>query len=188
MTSPYEGLFEHAERYLGPVTHAEPPDVLGFNRGFAIGYHRHPEFEMVSAATTGVRFQDLEFELPEEIVCSARPGQESEAGYLAHVAASNAVKSGRGHGYGGGYRNAEPLIPDTRISAFAHFLHPLLPKEFAYFRNAAGEAALRFVTVVPMTDAEFLFVRDEEEGFSGLMEVWRLNGTDILDLYRKSAV
>ncbi|NDU75806.1 hypothetical protein GWI34_24730 [Actinomadura sp. DSM 109109] len=39
-----------------------------------------------------------------------------------------------------------------------------------------------------MTDSEFLFVLEEKNGFNGLMEVWRLNGTDILDLHRKSAV
>ncbi|GAA3955041.1 hypothetical protein GCM10023085_41890 [Actinomadura viridis] len=188
MASLYEGLLGHAERYLGPVTHAEPPDVLGYNRGFAIGFHRHPEHRMVSAASTGLRFQDLEFQLPEEIVCSARPGQEQEAGHLVHFAATSALKNGKGHGYGGGYRNADPLIPETRISSLAYSAHPHLPEEFDHFRNADGEAVLRFVTVVPMTDPEFRFVLDEKDGLHGLMEVWRLNGTDILDLHRKSAV
>jgi hypothetical protein len=188
MSPPYEGLLEHAERYLGPVFRAEPPDVLGYNRGFAIGLHRHPEQDMVSAASTGVRFQDLEFEFPEEIVCSARPGQEQEASYLVHVAARNALENGKGHGYGGGYRNAEPLIPDTLICGLAYYLHPLLPVEFNYFRDADGEALLRFVTVVPITEPEFQFVRNDENGFNGLMDVWRAGNTDILDLYRKSAV
>ncbi|MFD0851196.1 suppressor of fused domain protein [Actinomadura adrarensis] len=188
MSSPYEGLLEHAEYYLGLVTHGERPDVLGYNRGFAIGFHRHPEYDMVSAASTGLRFQDLEFEIPEEIVCSARPGQEQEASYLVHVAAVNALKNGKGHGHGGGYRNAEPLIPETRISAFAHSAHPHLPTEFDHFRNADGEPVLRFVTVLPMTDPEFLFVMDAKDGLHDLMEVWRLNRTDILDIYRESAV
>ena len=188
MTSPYEGLLEHAERYLGPVTHAEPADALGYNRGFAIGFHRHPDFEMVSAASTGLRFQDLEFELPEEIVCSVRPGQEDEASYLVHFAASNALQLGKGHGHGSGYRNAEPLIPETQISSLAFSAHPHRPEEFDHFRNADGDPVLRFVTVVPLTEAEFQFVRTEKGGFHGLMEVWQLNETDILDLYRKSAV
>lgn len=185
-TSPYEGLLEHVEGFLGPVTRAEPPDVLGYNRGFAIGCHRHPEHDMVSAASTGLRFQDLEFEFPEEIVCSARPGQEAEAAYLVHVAAKGAIENGKGHGYGGGYRNAEPLIPETRICGFAYFLHPLLPKEFDYFRDADGTAVLRFVTLVPVTEPEFRLVQGE--GFGGLREVWKSNDTDILDLYRESAV
>ncbi|MBE1534694.1 suppressor of fused domain protein [Actinomadura algeriensis] len=188
MPSPYEGLLEHAERYLGPVTHAEPPDVLGHNRGFAIGFHRHPEHDMVSAASTGLRFQDLEFQIPEEIVCSARSGQEREASYLVHVAATSALKNGKGHGHRGGYRNAEPLIPETRISSFAYSPHPHLPAEFDHFRDADGEAVLRFVTVVPMTDPEFLFALDSGDGLSGLMEVWRLDRTDLLDLHRESAV
>lgn len=188
MTSPYEGLLEHVQHHLGPVTHAEPPDLLGYNRGFAIGFHRHPEHDMVSAASTGLRFQDLEFRIPEEIVCSARPGQEREAGYLVHVAATSALKSGRGHGHQGGYRNAEPLIPETEISSFAYSAHPHLPEEFDHFRDAGGAAVLRFVTVLPMTDAEFLFVLDEADGLHGLADVWRRSGTDILDLHRKSAV
>jgi hypothetical protein len=36
----YERLLEHTERYLGEVTHGEPADVRGYNRGFAIGFHR----------------------------------------------------------------------------------------------------------------------------------------------------
>ncbi|MEW2354884.1 suppressor of fused domain protein [Spirillospora sp. NPDC029432] len=188
MVSPYEGLLDHAERYLGAVTHGEPPDVLGYNRGFAIGFHRHPEHDMVSAASTGLRFQDLEFEIPEEIVCSARPGQEQEASYLVHVGAQLALKNGRGLGHGAGYRNAEPLIPETRISSLAFSAHPRLPEEFDHYRDADGEPVLRFVTLIPMTEPEFRFVTDEKEGLHGLMEVWRLNRTDILDLYRESAV
>jgi hypothetical protein len=188
MTSPYKGLLDHAERYLGPVTHAEPPDVLGYNRGFAIGFHRHPEHEMVSAASTGLRFQDLEFQIPEEIVCSARPGQERGASHLVHFAATSAVKNGEGHGHGSGYRNAEPLIPGTRISSLAYSTHPHLPDEFDHFHNADGQAMLRFITIVPMTDPEFRFVLAEKDGLHGLMELWRLNRTDILDLHRESAV
>jgi hypothetical protein len=188
MTSPYEGLLDHAEHYLGPVTRAEPPDLLGYNRGFAVGFHRHPELDMVSAASTGLRFQDVTFQIPEEIVCSARPGQEQEASYLVHFAATSALKNGKGHGYGGGYRNAEPLIPETQISSLAYSAHFHLPEEFNHFHNADGEAALRFVTVVPMTDPEFRFVQNEKGGLDSLMEVWRLNATDLLDLYRKSAV
>ncbi|MFI0354225.1 suppressor of fused domain protein [Actinomadura sp. 9N407] len=188
MASPYEGLLDHAERYLGAVTHGEPPDVGGYNRGFAIGFHRHPEHDMVSAASTGLRFQDLDFQLPEEVVCSARPGQEREAGYLVHVVAELALKDGKGHGHGGGYRNAEPLIPETQISSLAYSVHPQLPEEFNHYNDADGAPVLRFVTLIPMTDPEFRFVLADNDGLQGLMEVWRTNRTDILDLYRRSAV
>lgn len=186
MASPYEGLMEHAERFLGPQTHAEPPDFLGYDRGFAVGFFRNSEHDMVSAASSGLRSQDLEFAFPEEIVCSARPGQEEEAGYLVHVAAEAAIENGKGHGYGGGYRNAELLIPESQISGFAYFLHPLLPTEFNYFRNADGTAVLRFVTLVPVAEPEFRFIQDE--GFNKMIEVWRGNATDNFDLYRESAV
>jgi len=188
MTSPYEGLLDHAKRYLGPVTHGEPPDVLGYNRGFAIGFHRHPEYEMVSAASTGLRFQDLEFEVPEEIVCSARPGQEREASHLVHFAATSAIKAGKGHGYGNGYHSSKPLIPETEISGVIFHIHPYLPGEFNLFRNAEGKTVLRFVTVVPLTEPELHFILDEKDGYKGLLEVWHLNRTDVLDLHRQSAV
>jgi hypothetical protein len=45
------------------------------------------EDEMVSAVTTGLRFQDLAARPPVEFVCSLRQDQEREAHHLAGLAA-----------------------------------------------------------------------------------------------------
>ncbi|MEW2077575.1 MULTISPECIES: suppressor of fused domain protein [unclassified Streptomyces] len=186
MTSPYEGLLEHVQFHLGPVTRAQRPDALGYHRGFAIGLHRHPEQEMVSAATTGVRFQEVEAELPEEFVCSARPGQETEATYLVHTIADQVVRSGKGHNSGDGYRSEKPWIPETRISSLVFGAHPHLPDRFGTFRNPEGQVVLQFITLIPLTDPEFLFALDK--GYPELVEVWSDRETDLLDLHRSSAV
>lgn len=186
MTSPYEGLLDHVHRHLGPVSHAQQPDALGYNRGFAIGLHRHPEHEMVSAATTGVRFQEVAAELPAEFVCSARPGQETEAAFLLSTVADKVVQSGSGHNMGDGYRNEKPWIPGTQISSLVFGTHPYVADEFHAFRNTEGKVVLRLITLIPLTDPEFLFALDK--GYPDMVETWKDMGTDLLDLYRPSAV
>ncbi|TDC54263.1 hypothetical protein E1281_16480 [Actinomadura sp. KC345] len=186
MTSPYEGLLDHINLHLGPVTQAQPPDALGENRGFAIGLHRHPVQDAVSAVTTGVRFQEVKAQLPEEFVCSARPGQETEATYLIQLIADDVVRSGDGYNPGSGYRNEEPWIPETQISSLLFGAHPYLPSEFNTFRNAEGQAVLQLITLIPLTDPEFLLMLDK--GYPELVKVWNDTNADLLDLHRPSAV
>ncbi|MBC6456574.1 suppressor of fused domain protein [Actinomadura sp. HBU206391] len=183
----FEGLLDHTERHLGRLRHAEPPDAIGGrNRGFAIAFYDHPDLDMVSAATNGVRFQRITALFPQEYVCSARPGQETEAGYLLHVVADRVVQSGEGHEYEGGYLNAEPLIPDTQICGLFAEPHPYADEEFNLFRDDQGEIAVEFITLVPVTRAEFEFLR--EHGDEEMFEVWSERETDLLDIYRASAV
>ncbi|RSN34585.1 hypothetical protein DL990_13120 [Amycolatopsis sp. WAC 01416] len=185
----YEGLRSHVERHLGPVTHGQSsqrPD--GRNRGFALGFHTHPRQRMVSAVTTGVRFQQVDASLPQEFVVSAVPEHEDEAGYLAHVIASEAIERQRGYAYGGGYVNAEPLIPGTGIAFLLAAPHPFADEEFDLYHDDRSEPALRFVTLLPCTLGEFEFVREHDDEPAALYDVWESRETDILDLYRASAV
>lgn len=184
--SPYAGLLEHMNRHLGEVTHAVPPDVNGHNRGFAIGYHRHASKDMVTAASTGVRFQEVAARLPEEFVCSARPDQEFEASYLVGVVAEAAVRRGRGYEYGGGYLNDEPLIPDSQVVGVVALPHFHMPDDFHIFRDESGESVLQIIGLVPVTLPEHEFMN--EQRIQGLVARWREQGTDLLDIYRASAV
>ena len=185
----YEGLLSHTERYLGPVTHGQGPNGAdGRNRGFAIGFHAHPEYPMVSAATTGVRFQHVSALLPEEFVISALPGQEDEAGYLLHVVADRVVRGGTGYEYGGGYVNAEPLIPGTGIEFLLASPHPFVDDGFDVYCDDQGEPALQFITLIPATRAEFDFVRERDNDADELLRLWESRDTDLLDIYRNSAV
>jgi hypothetical protein len=181
-----EGLFEHVERYLGPTRYAQPAEIEGRNRGFAVGIHDHPELSMVTAATTGVRFQPIQSPLPLEFACSARPGQEDEAAYLVHVFADMAVRNGSEVEYDDGFRNDEPLIPGTGIHGLLAAPHPCADEMFNLFRNERDELQLQFITLVPITAPEADYLREHETG--ELFELWESEGTDLLDLYRASGV
>jgi hypothetical protein len=184
----YEGLLAHTERHLGPVTHAQGPDAVGGrNRGFAIGFYAHPRYRMVSAATTGVRFQNITALLPQEFVVSVLPGQESEAGYLLHVVTERVVQSGTGHEYGGGYVNAGPLIPGTHIEFLLASHHPFVEDGFDVYHDDRGEPALRFITLIPATRAEFELHREHGDDSDALLELWESEDTELLDVYRASA-
>lgn len=182
----YEKLLAHAERHLGPVVSGEGATIDGRNRGFGIGFHEHPEYDMVSLATTGVRFQKITGPCPEEFVISALPGQEQEAAYLLHVVADRAVSSGKGFEYGGGYVNAEPLIPGTGIEFLLASLHPYVA-DFDLFYDDQGELALRYITMIPATRAEFELVREHGDD-EVLRDLWESRGTELLDIYRPSAI
>ncbi|GLZ10674.1 hypothetical protein Acsp04_09090 [Actinomadura sp. NBRC 104425] len=185
----YEGLLAHMQRHLGRVVSAQGPVMGdGRNRGFAIGFHAHPEMAMVSAASTGVRFQKVTATLPEEFVVSALPGQEDEAGYLLHVAAERVIGSGRGYEFGGGYVNSEPLIPGSRIEFLLAAGHPCTGDGFNVFHDRQGRPALQVITLIPATRAEFELVREHGGDSGKLLEVWRSRNTDLLDVYRESAV
>lgn len=179
-------LLAHVERYLGPVSHALPSDLDGRDRGFAIDIHHHPEFRMVTAATTGVRFQAIPTPLPVEFTCSARPDQEDEAAYLVGVFADRAVSTGAEVEYDDGYLNAEPLIPGSSVHGLLAAPHPYVDEMFNLFRNDAGELRLQFITLVPVTDGEAAFLREHDTG--DLFERWEDADTDLLDVYRDSAV
>lgn len=184
----YEGLLEHVERHLGQVLYGQPPDAVdGRNRGFAIGFHAHPERDLVSAATTGVRFQRVAARMPEEFVLSALTGQEGEAGYLVHVVADRVVRSGRGMEYGGGYLNAEPLIPGSQISGLVAASHPFAGSQFDLFLDGAGQPVLQFISLIPITRPEYDFMQSGRT-LRDLSRLFVAADVDPMDVYRPSAL
>lgn len=184
----FTGLFEtHVEPHLGAYVLGLPPDVMGYNRGFAVSVHRHSALGLVTAATTGVRFQKRTGDLPQEYSCSALPGQEQEAAYLVHVAADRAVRAGRSDDYGGGYLNAEPLIPDSRIAGLLMTRHPWVDSGFDLFHGGREAPVLRFVTVLPATRAEMDAVGGDADPAAALLRTAADRGIDLRDVYRDSA-
>ncbi|WP_040791553.1 suppressor of fused domain protein [Nocardia paucivorans] len=183
----YAGLLAHTEHYLGSVTPDAEPKTGGRNRGFTIGFHTHPRFGMVSAVTTGVRFRNLTTDLPQEFVVSALPEQRDEAAYLLHVVADRVVVGGRGYEYGGGYINIEPLIPGSGIEFLLAWTHPYTDDGFDLYRDEHDEPALRYITLIPATRAEFEFARDRDDPLP-LLELWESHETLLLDIYRPSAI
>ncbi len=182
----YEGLLEHVERYLGTTRYAQSAEIEGRNRGFAVGIHDHPDLPMVSAVTTGVRFQAIQTPLPLEFACSALPGQEDEAAFLVHVFADMTVRNGSEVEYDDGFINDEPLIPGTAIHGLLAAPHPRTDEMFNLFRNDQDELRLQFITLVPVTAAEAEYLRTHETG--ELFDLWESKGTDVLDIYRPPAL
>ncbi|MEU5877953.1 suppressor of fused domain protein [Spirillospora sp. NPDC047279] len=160
--------------------------MRGDKRGFATGIHHHPEWELVSAATTGLRFQKFGDGLPQEFVCSAVPEQSHEAGYLVHVVAESCIRRERGLAYGSGYLNDGPLIPETEIVGALAMPHPLAEQGFDVLRDADGEATLKFMTLMPVTEDEFRFI--QAEGPQEMVATWSREDVDVFDFYRDSAV
>jgi hypothetical protein len=182
----FAGLLEHVERYLGPVAYGLPAEVNGRDRGFAVGVHRHASLSMVTAATTGVRFQPIPAPLPLEFAYSARPGQEDEAAYLVHVFADRAVSTGSEVEYDDGHLTAEPLIPGSSLHGLLAAPHPYADEMFNLFRNDEGELRLQFITLVGVSEAEAAYLRDHDTG--DLFELWESKDTDLLDVYRVSSI
>jgi len=184
----FEGLIDHVERHLGPVDFAVPASVEGHNRGFAVGVHKHPTIDMVTAASTGVRFQRYDASLPEEFACSALPGQEQEAAYLVHVVADRVVRSGKGYEFGRGYVNAEPLIPGSHVQCLLAVPHPWADEDFSHFRNAQGEAVLQIITLLPLTRPELDSMDPRSDPVEQILSLTEAKGLDVRDIYRDSAV
>jgi hypothetical protein len=141
---------------------------------------------MISAVTTGVRFQAIQSPLPLEFACSALPDQEDEAAFLVHVFADMAVRDGSEVEYDDGFMNDEPLIPGTSIYGLLAAPHPRADEMFNMFRNDKDELQVQFITLVPVTTEEAEYLQTHETG--DLFDLWATKGTDLLDLYRPSAL
>jgi hypothetical protein len=83
---------------------------------------------------------------------------------------------------------AEPLIPDTGIEFLLASPHPFVEDGFDLYHDDQGEAALQFITLIPATRAEFEFLGEHENDADALLELWESRDTDLLDIYRASAV
>ncbi|MBB4930656.1 hypothetical protein F4561_001476 [Lipingzhangella halophila] len=184
----FEGLFEHVERYLGPYVSGTSATMPGYNRGFGVSVHRHTTLELVSAATMGVRFQEVDSALPEEFACSVLPGQDAEAAYLVHVAAERVIQTGRGYEFGHGYVNAEPLIPDSRIDCLLMEPNLWVDAAFTHFSGDQAEPVLRFVTVLPAMCVELDALERGHDHAGQMRRMAAAAGVDLRDIYRAPAI
>jgi len=78
----------------------------------------------------------------------------------------------------------EELIPNrwfpARGSSSCRRPAPFAGDGFDVFRDQQGRPALRVITLIPATRAEFEPVRGQGDG-RALLGVWRSQGTDLLD-------
>lgn len=179
-----DGFLAHIEEYLGPLAGGLPADALGRDRGFAIGLHQSGDGELVSAVTTGLRFQDVTSVFPQELVCTLYAGQETEAMHLVGSAAELAISLGEGFMFDEVVPSEEPLIPDTEIYGVIATSHPYIDEEgFESLQGEDGTPEVVILTLVPLTRAEIDLV--EQEGADALYEQWEEQETDLLDIDRE---
>ncbi|SPN99253.1 uncharacterized protein DNG_02290 [Cephalotrichum gorgonifer] len=181
----YEGLIDHLERHLGPFRTAQPPTVHGGNRGFSIAVYKHPDHDMFTAVSNGLRFQSITTLMPQEFVCSLKQEQNTFAQAIVDMFASSAVKNGRGLEYDGVIDTGRPFIPDSRIQGVLACPHPYAGEAFDLFPTGE-KPILQLITLIPVTTAEIAFIGTN--GADELQARWVERATDLLTIFRASAV
>ncbi|SHF09020.1 suppressor of fused domain protein [Streptoalloteichus hindustanus] len=184
-----DALVEHIERHLGRVRGVEEagaPGATADDHAYALAVYEHPEYDMVSVVTSGLRLWRVDVRHVEELVCSLQADQEPVAQFLVDSLARIVVDSGEGLEYGTVVQNDQPLIPDTLIQGLLATTHPFCDEEFNLYPAGAAEPMLQIVTLVPITLAECEYA--ERNGADALREVWATQETDLLDVHRASTV
>jgi hypothetical protein len=181
-----DGYLAHLESSLGKISRVEGPEVDGRKRGYALVFSRLSDPGVATVTTNGVRFQRITTLLPAEFTCSLRLDQEHLARYLTDVVAGLAVSSGRGLEYGQVVRNDQPIIANSRMHGFLASPSPYFGSAFDLYRDDDGTPALQLITLIPVTAAEAQYVEDADA--EELSDLWRENRTNLLDVYRESAL
>ncbi|AOS65114.1 suppressor of fused domain protein [Actinoalloteichus hymeniacidonis] len=182
----FDGLLQHIERYAGQFRDAEGPDALGANRGFGLGVYEHPEYDMFTVVSNGVRFQQITSLLPEEFACSLIAEEQGFARGLVHMIAEASVQGGEGLEYDRLIRFPELIIPESRVQGVLACPHPYLSDEFDVFTDNAERPVLQLITLIPLLSAEVDFIA--AEGPTALQQRWSDQGTNLLSVYRQPAV
>lgn len=180
------GYLDHLESSLGEIGHVEGPEADGRNRGYALVFSRLADPGVATVTTNGVRFQRVSALLPTEFTCSLRLDQEHLARYLTDVVAGLAISSGRGLEYGQVVRNERPIIANSQMHGFLAAPSPYFGPAFDLYRADDGTPALQLVTLIPVTAAEAQYVEDADA--DELSDIWQESRTNLLDVYRGSAL
>jgi len=182
----FGGFVAHLERHLGTLRGAEGPEAEGRNRGYSIAFFERSDPGIISAASNGIRFQDVTSIMPEELVCTLRHDQENVARYLVNVVSSMVIGSGNGIEYDQIIKNDQPLIPQTEIQAILAASSPYFGTEFDLLRDGRGNPELQIITLIPITLAEAEYAEENEP--EDLFEEWQGSRTNLLDVRRASAI
>jgi len=187
MTEPFADLLPHLERYLGPVREFEEPTVLGYNRGYGLFFCYAPN-NIVSVVTNGLRFQRLTVVYPQELVCTAHEDQRKEAHLLVPLIAGIVMQRGAGLMLDEIIRSdsPDPVVPGTDIAGVIAGTHPYADDGFDTITTPSGTPELQLITLIPATLFELRLA--QESGVAALYEIWETEGTDLLDMHRRSTV
>ena len=188
-SDPLDGLAAHVVRHLGPAKRRwTPPDDRGY--GVTLHYPERQQLPVVSAVTAGLHLQEVDAPEPIELICTLQTGQEAEAVRLVSVAAQYALgEGGEARPPAGQDRMVggdAPLLPGTAIHGLLFGVHPVF-REVSPFHGEDGSVALRFLTVLPLTEGDLRFLVASDEGAgrqARLWERWRARKVEFWDVRR----
>jgi hypothetical protein len=186
MTDQFQGFEDHVTAYLGEVERVDPGESEDGDRGYDLLFCHHEELDMVSVVTSGLRYYELEGELPEELVCSVRSEQAELARYVVDTVAQMVLGEGTALDYGQLIPSAEPLLADVEIQGVITLAHPYAEDGFDLLANDEDEVELQLISLVPVTKAEADEI--EANGVEAVDVRWQEDDTDLLDLSRPSAI
>ncbi|GGM73517.1 hypothetical protein GCM10012275_50250 [Longimycelium tulufanense] len=186
MAEEYDRLTEHIELHLGPIIGNEPPAMAGSTSGYSLNICQHNEYDMVSVVSDGIRYRWVGSQLPEEFVCTLQGAQRETARFLVNVICEMVVRSNQGLEYDQAVENAQPLVPDTAIHGVLASPHPYLSTDFDLSLDPYGRPRVQLLTLVPITLAEAQYI--QQYGADALRRIWEAEETDLLDVYRRSAI
>lgn len=180
------GLAENLERHAGRPTGAEPPNVRGDNRGYALVYFELDEYHLSTIISSGLRFQPLGADPAQELACTVYREQREAARHLVDITADLLVTKGTHLVPDQVVPNERPLLPNTEIHGVLASGHPLFPAEFTRFVDADGVEQLQVFTLLPVTLGELNYILDY--GVPLLRQQWARYEVDVFDLGRDSVV
>lgn len=182
----FAGFLPQIAEHLGPVQWVEEAAAHGANRGFAVLYLRAPGSEVGSAATNGLRFQNIKVVFPQELCCTLLAEQEETAHKIVVQVAQMILEGGAGVTTGAVIPGHQPLAADSEMVGVVCADHPFADAEFDTVRDADGNTEMQIITLIPATAAELALAT--ERGTDALFDVWEQDETDLADLTRPSAV
>jgi suppressor of fused protein SUFU len=185
-TEKYSGFLDHIQQYLGRIRDGEPPTVGGGNRGYALFFLVNSTGNLISIVTNGIRYQPIRVPLPQEYVCTVYARHEQPARVLTILTSDHILRVGIGLVLDQVVLADNPIIPDSQIQGVIAATHPYVDGDVETLIGSDGEAELQILTLIPITAAEGHLARDS--GPDALYDRWEAQETDLLDLFRPSAV
>jgi hypothetical protein len=182
----FVGLAENLERHAGRPAGAEPPNIRGENRGYALVYFELDEYHITTVISSGLRFQPLGAEPAQELACTVYKEQGPAARHLVDITAELLVNEGTHLVPDQVVPNERPLLPNTEIHGVLASGHPMFPPEFTRFVDPDGVEQLQVFTLLPVTLGELNYILDH--GVSALRQQWARFEVDVFDLGRPSVV
>ncbi|GAA2819643.1 suppressor of fused domain protein [Saccharopolyspora taberi] len=180
----FVGLAENLERHAGRPTAAEPPNVRGDNRGYALVFFHQERYHLTTVISSGLRFQPLGAEPAQELACTVYKEQAEAARHLVDMTAEVLVKQRTHLVPDQIVPNEQPLLPQTEFHGVLASGHPMFPPEFTRFTDADGVEQLQVFTLLPVTLGELNFILDN--GVTALRQQWARFEVDVFDLGRPS--